>query len=121
MKPQDPTLCQAIWLDPAAALQSVEQSQLAAAGWSVSTVHTLDELFETLTLIQTGKCRKRPILLFGRDFWTKLINLDHLVETGMISPEDVNLFRYVESAEEAWGILRNEYGLGKPDDIACGW
>ncbi|HRH18112.1 MAG TPA: TIGR00730 family Rossman fold protein [Aquabacterium sp.] len=82
---------------------------------------TLDELFETLTLIQTGKCRKRPILLFGRDFWTKLINLDHLVETGMISPEDVNLFRYVESAEEAWGILRNEYGLGKPDDIACGW
>ena len=46
MKPQDPTLCQAIWLDPAAALQSVEQSQLAAAGWSVSTVHTLDELFE---------------------------------------------------------------------------
>lgn len=46
MKPQDPTLCQAIWLDPAAALQSVELSQLAAAGWSVSTVHTLDELFE---------------------------------------------------------------------------
>ena len=82
---------------------------------------TLDELFETLTLIQTGKCRKRPVLLFGREFWTKLINLDHLVETGMISPEDVNLFRYVESAEEAWGILRNEYGLGKPDDIACGW
>jgi uncharacterized protein (TIGR00730 family) len=82
---------------------------------------TLDELFETLTLIQTGKCRQRPILLFGREFWTKLINLDHLVETGMISPEDVNLFRYVETAEEAWRILRNEYGLGKPDDIACGW
>jgi two-component system response regulator FlrC len=49
VKPQDPTLCQAIWLDPAATLQSVEQSQLAAAGWSVSTVHTLDELFDQAT------------------------------------------------------------------------
>jgi uncharacterized protein (TIGR00730 family) len=83
---------------------------------------TLDELFETLTLIQTGKCRKRPILLFGRDFWTKLINFDHLVETGMISPEDVNLFRYVETADEAWAVLQKEYGLGQPDsDTACGW
>jgi uncharacterized protein (TIGR00730 family) len=83
---------------------------------------TLDELFETLTLIQTGKCRKRPILLFGRDFWTKLINLDHLVETGMISPDDVNLFRYVETAQEAWDTLRNEYGLAKPPaESASGW
>jgi uncharacterized protein (TIGR00730 family) len=83
---------------------------------------TLDELFETLTLIQTGKCRKRPILLFGRDFWTKLINFDHLVDTGMISPEDLKLFHYVETAEEAWGTLQKVYGLGKPDDdIACGW
>jgi uncharacterized protein (TIGR00730 family) len=75
---------------------------------------TLDELFETLTLIQTGKCRKRPILLFGREFWTKLINLDHLVEMGMISPEDTKLFSYVETAEEAWDMLRNQYGLGLP-------
>ena len=82
---------------------------------------TLDELFEALTLMQTGKCRKRPVLLFGREFWTKLINMDHLVETGMISPGDVNLFRYVETAEEAWDVLRNEYGLGKPEDSACGW
>jgi uncharacterized protein (TIGR00730 family) len=72
---------------------------------------TLDELFETMTLIQTGKCRRRPILLFGREFWTKLINFDWLVETGMISPEDVNLFRFVESAEEAWQILATDYGL----------
>ncbi len=50
---------------------------------------TLDELFETLTLIQTGKCRQRPILMFGRDFWTRLIDFDWLVETGMISPGDV--------------------------------
>jgi len=83
---------------------------------------TLDELFETLTLIQTGKCRKRPVLLFGREFWTKLINFDHLVDTGMISPEDVHLFRYVETADEAWETLQEVYGLGKPDtDSACGW
>ncbi len=50
---------------------------------------TLDELFETMTLIQTGKCRKRPILLFGREFWTRLIDFDWLIETGMISPNDV--------------------------------
>jgi len=83
---------------------------------------TLDELFETLTLIQTGKCRKRPILLFGRDFWTKLINFDHLVDTGMISAEDLKLFHYVETADEAWATLQKVYGLGQPDDdTACGW
>jgi uncharacterized protein (TIGR00730 family) len=72
---------------------------------------TLDELFETLTLIQTGKCRRRPILLFGREFWEKLINFDLLIDTGMISPEDVNLFRFVETAEEAWGCLEAQYGF----------
>ncbi|CAH0348469.1 TIGR00730 family Rossman fold protein [Aquabacterium sp. CECT 9606] len=83
---------------------------------------TLDELFEALTLMQTGKCRKRPVLLFGREFWTKLINIDHLVDTGMISPGDVHLFRYVETAEEAWETLQQVYGLGRPDeDSACGW
>jgi len=83
---------------------------------------TLDELFETLTLIQTGKCRKRPVLLFGREFWTKLINFDHLVETGMISPEDIHLFRYVETADEAWSTLQEVYGLGRPQaGTACGW
>jgi len=72
---------------------------------------TLDELFETMTLIQTGKCRRRPILMFGRAFWEKLINFDHLVDTGMISPGDEKLFRFVESAEEAWAILEHEYDL----------
>jgi uncharacterized protein (TIGR00730 family) len=75
---------------------------------------TLDELFETMTLIQTGKSRARPILLFGRDFWTRLISFDHLVETGMISPEDVNLFKFVESAEEAWEHLAAFYGFDLP-------
>ena len=75
---------------------------------------TLDELFETMTLIQTGKCRRRPILLFGRDFWTRLINFDLLVETGMISPKDLELFRFVETAEEAWALLESEYGFDLP-------
>lgn len=83
---------------------------------------TLDELFEALTLMQTGKCRRRPVLLFGKDFWTKLLNVEHLVDTGMISPDDVNLFRFVETADEAWATLQKEYGLGQPDqDSACGW
>jgi uncharacterized protein (TIGR00730 family) len=72
---------------------------------------TLDELFEALTLIQTGKCRRRPVLLFGREFWSGLVNWDLLIDTGMISPGDVNLFRYVETAEEAWELLRSEYGI----------
>ena len=75
---------------------------------------TLDELFETMTLIQTGKCRRRPILLFGREFWSQLINFDLLIDTGMIAPGDVKLFHYVESAEEAWALLESEYGFDAP-------
>jgi uncharacterized protein (TIGR00730 family) len=72
---------------------------------------TLDEMFEALTLIQTGKSRRRPVLLFGREFWTRLVNFDLLVETGMISALDLQLFRFVESAEEAWSVLEAEYGF----------
>ena len=72
---------------------------------------TLDELFETMTLIQTGKSRRRPILLFGRAFWTRLIDFDYLVETGMVSAADLGLFRFVETAEEAWDILATHYGF----------
>ncbi len=75
---------------------------------------TLDEMFEVLTLIQTGKCRRRPILLFGREFWTKLINFEYLVETGVISEVDLQLFRYVETAEEAWNFFESEYGFDMP-------
>lgn len=76
---------------------------------------TLDELFETLTLIQTRKCRHRPILLLGRSFWDRLINMEYLVETGMISPEDVNLVHFVETAEEAWQVIESKYGLNLPE------
>ncbi|MBB2484352.1 TIGR00730 family Rossman fold protein [Mitsuaria sp. WAJ17] len=72
---------------------------------------TLDELFEALTLIQTGKCRRRPILMFGRDFWSRLIDFELLIETGMISPGDEQLFHFVDSAEEAWALLESEYDL----------
>ncbi|MDP9045583.1 MAG: TIGR00730 family Rossman fold protein [Pseudomonadota bacterium] len=77
---------------------------------------TLDELFEALTLMQTGKSRRRPVLLFGRDFWTRLLNFDLLVETGMISALDLQLFRFVETAEEAWHVLETEYGFEAPDN-----
>jgi len=77
---------------------------------------TLDELFEALTLIQTGKCRRRPVLLFGREFWTRLINFELLVETGMISPMDVELFRFVETAQEAWDVLEAHYGFSLRED-----
>jgi predicted Rossmann-fold nucleotide-binding protein len=68
-------------------------------------------MFEALTLIQTGKSRRRPVLLFGKAFWTKLLNFDLLVETGMISSLDLQLFRFVETAEEAWEALESAYGF----------
>jgi len=75
---------------------------------------TLDELFETLTLIQTGKSRARPILLFGRAFWERLINFQHLIDCGMISAGDEKLIRFVETAEEAWEVLAAHYGFDLP-------
>ncbi|MCG3188705.1 MAG: hypothetical protein LKCHEGNO_00838 [Burkholderiaceae bacterium] len=78
---------------------------------------TLDEMFETMTLVQTGKSRARPILLFGRAFWEKLIDFEHLVDRGMISPEDLGLFHYVETAEEAWARLADHYGFDEMGTI----
>jgi len=66
---------------------------------------TLDELFETLTLIQTGKVQPIPVLLFGRAFWERIVNFEALVEEGTISAEDLDLFVYVETAEEAWEVI----------------
>lgn len=77
---------------------------------------TLDELFETLTLIQTGKSRRRPVLLFGREFWEKLINFQHLVDTGMIGADDLSLFHFVESAEQAWDKLEEHYAFDPRHD-----
>ena len=71
---------------------------------------TMDELFETLTLIQTGKILPIPILLFGEEFWRKIINFEAMVEAGVISKGDLELFSYVETAEAAWNAIRDHYG-----------
>ena len=68
---------------------------------------TLDEMFETLTLIQTGRMTQVPFLLFGRTFWEKVINWNALAEAGTISAKDLDLFRYVDTAEEAMAIIRD--------------
>ena len=66
---------------------------------------TLDEMFESLTLIQTKRMKSIPFLLFGKEFWEKIINWEALAEAGTISPEDLSLFRFVETAEEAVAII----------------
>ena len=68
---------------------------------------TLDEMFEALTLVQTKKIEPMPILVFGKEFWQKLLDLDFLVEQGMISADDKQLFHYVDSADEAWVVIRD--------------
>ncbi|USU04089.1 TIGR00730 family Rossman fold protein [Sphingomonadaceae bacterium OTU29MARTA1] len=70
---------------------------------------TFDELFELLTLIQTGKIKPIPVLLFGREFWEKVVNFQALVDEGVVSARDLGIFTYVESAEEAWDVVRNFY------------
>ncbi len=67
---------------------------------------TLDELFEVLTLIQTRKIKPIPVLLFSRDYWERIIDFHALVEEGVIAPADIEIFSYVETAEEAWQILK---------------
>ncbi len=74
---------------------------------------TLDELFETLCLIQTGKSRRMPVLLYDSAFWTRLINFEMLVEEGMISPADLDLFQFVDDADEAFQIVA-DYHLNNP-------
>jgi uncharacterized protein (TIGR00730 family) len=72
---------------------------------------TLDELFETLTLIQTQKVQPLPVLLFGQAFWERVINFDALVEEGTIATKDLELFEYVETAEDAWEKISEAVGL----------
>lgn len=66
---------------------------------------TLDETFEALTLIQTDRMKRMPFLLFGEEFWRKIINWDALADAGTISPEDLDLFQFVETAAEAVAII----------------
>lgn len=68
---------------------------------------TMDELFESLTLIQTGRMQRVPFLMFGREFWEKIINWNALADAGTISDDDLDLFRFVETAEEAIDVINN--------------
>ena len=81
---------------------------------------TLDETFEALTLIQTGRMERVPFLLFGRAFWEKIINWDALADAGTISADDLDLFRFVETAEEAVAALDNWEGKGEKRGVIPG-
>ncbi len=73
---------------------------------------TLDELFETLTLLQTGKVTGVTVVLVGRSFWNRLINWPMLVEEGLIGAEDLQLFHYAETARDAWDLIAANHGVG---------
>ena len=72
---------------------------------------TLDELFETLTLLQTGKTENVMVVLVGRDFWERLINWQLLIENGLIAQQDLQLFHYAETAQEAWDLISRHNGV----------
>ncbi len=77
---------------------------------------TLDELFEALTLIQTQKIRRIPVILFGKSYWDKIINFDALVMEGVISASDRSLVRYAETAEQAWKMILEDYSFDNEAD-----
>ncbi len=81
---------------------------------------TLDELFESLTLIQTGRMARVPFLLFGKAFWEKIINWDALADAGTISTDDLELFRFVETADEAVAALDGWEGKGEKRGVIPG-
>lgn len=72
---------------------------------------TLDELFEVLTLVQTRKAKPVPILLYGSAYWKRLMELEVLLEEGAISPEDLDLFKYVDTPQQAWDLIKDFYRL----------
>lgn len=72
---------------------------------------TLDELFETLTLMQTYKIEPIPVLLFGREFWEKIVDFDALLEEAVVSESEMKHFTFVDSAEDAWSHIVRHYGL----------
>jgi len=73
---------------------------------------TLDEFLETLTLIQTGKMKPIPVLLYGKEYWSRIVNFEAMAEEGVINYEDLDLFHWVETAEEGWAKISHFYDLG---------
>jgi len=72
---------------------------------------TFDEMFELLTLIQTGKMKPIPVLLFGKDFWTRVIDFGALAREGVVSPQDLDLITWCETADEAWSHIADFYNI----------
>ncbi|MBH5320974.1 LOG family protein [Aurantiacibacter sediminis] len=72
---------------------------------------TFDEFFELLTLVQTGKMKPIPILLFGKDFWTRVVNFEAIAEEGTISKKDLDLITWCETADEGWDAIASFYDL----------
>lgn len=78
---------------------------------------TLDELFETVTLMQTGRMALVPLILFGESFWRSIIDFDALARFGTIAPGDVDLMHFVETADEAWAIIERFYASVDPASL----
>jgi len=78
---------------------------------------TLDELFETMTLMQTGRLALVPLLLFGEEFWRSIINFEALAEFGTIAPNDIDLVHFVDTAEQAWEIIARFYETVDPSSL----
>ncbi len=76
---------------------------------------TFDEMFELLTLVQTGKMKPMPILLFGKEFWNKVVDFDALADEGVVSRRDLGIFHFVETADEAWAHITQFY---REDEVA---
>jgi len=72
---------------------------------------TMDELFETLTLVQCKKAKPVPIVLFGTEYWKKVFHPENMLEEGVIAEEDLQLFHYVDTVEDAWEVIRAFYAL----------
>ncbi|HAF95584.1 MAG: Rossman fold protein, TIGR00730 family [Elusimicrobia bacterium GWC2_51_8] len=80
---------------------------------------TMDELFEVLTLVQTGKKRRLPIILMGREYWDDVINFANMAKWGYIAKEDMKLFHYAETGREAWDIIKGFYKKHPLGPVVC--
>ncbi len=81
---------------------------------------TMDELFEALTLIQTRRMQPIPVVLFGRDYWRRIVDWELFVEEGTISPEDLDLIKFAETAQECWQIIQDFYREAPPERLPRG-
>ena len=81
---------------------------------------TMDELFEALTLIQTRRMQPIPVVLFGRDYWRRIVDWELFVEEGTISPQDLDLIKFAETAQECWQIIQDFWRQAPPERLPRG-